>query len=190
MTAPLDLPSSIAPATAKAATAELKLRQEAGGPESVKKRTFARWEAMAGYAFIAPWLVGFFVFTLGPMLYSLYLSFTKYDPRGAAAPHWIGLDNYIFALTNVGQRPLAVNLKCDPERAHGLREAYPAVQPGWHMNKRHWNTVTVDGSLPEGLFEAMVDHSYELVVKGLRRDDREKLERLGRMKAGLSDPAS
>lgn len=65
-----------------------------------KKRLLARREALEGYAFISPWLIGFLVFTLGPMAYSLYLSFTRYDPRGLAGPRWIGLNNYTFALTN------------------------------------------------------------------------------------------
>jgi predicted DNA-binding protein (MmcQ/YjbR family) len=86
----------------------------------------------------------------------------------------------IFALTNVNQAPLAINLKCDPEWAHVLREAHAAVQPGWHMNKRHWNTVTVDGSMAEAELHAMIDHSYALVVKGLKRADREQLEQLAR----------
>lgn len=89
----------------------------------------------------------------------------------------------MFALTNVNQRPLAINLKCDPEWSHVLREACPAVQPGWHMNKQHWNTVTVDGSLPDAEIERMIDHSYELVVKGLKKADREQLERLARLLA-------
>jgi predicted DNA-binding protein (MmcQ/YjbR family) len=90
----------------------------------------------------------------------------------------------IFALTNVNQAPPAFNLKCDPEWAHVLREAHAAVQPGWHMNKRHWNTVTVDGSIGEAELHAMIDHSYALVVKGLKRADREQLERLARLLDG------
>jgi multiple sugar transport system permease protein len=69
-----------------------------------KPGKFSRWEAIEGYLFISPWLIGFFVFTLGPMLYSLYLSFTQYDPRGTAAPHWIGLANYAYAFNNVDEK--------------------------------------------------------------------------------------
>lgn len=86
----------------------------------------------------------------------------------------------VFALTNVNQAPPAINLKCDPEWAHVLRETHAAVQPGWHMNKRHWNTVTVDGSIDEAEIHAMIDHSYALVVKGLKRADREQLDKLTR----------
>lgn len=75
-------------------------------PEPIEKAggSAARWEAIAGYAFISPWLAGFFIFTLGPMLYSLYLSFTRYDPRGAASPEWVGLANYVYAFTNVDEK--------------------------------------------------------------------------------------
>jgi multiple sugar transport system permease protein len=69
-----------------------------------KPGKFSRWEAVEGYLFISPWLIGFFIFTLGPMLYSLYLSFTQYDPRGAAAPRWIGLANYAYAFNNVDEK--------------------------------------------------------------------------------------
>jgi multiple sugar transport system permease protein len=68
------------------------------------KNGASRWEAIAGYAFISPWLLGFFIFTLGPMAYSLYLSFTRYDPRGAAPPKWVGLENYAYAFTNVDEK--------------------------------------------------------------------------------------
>lgn len=71
---------------------------------SQPKGTFSRWETIAGYLFISPWLLGFFIFTCGPMAYSLYLSFTKYDPRGAAPPTWVGLDNYAYALQNVDEK--------------------------------------------------------------------------------------
>jgi predicted DNA-binding protein (MmcQ/YjbR family) len=87
----------------------------------------------------------------------------------------------MFALTNVKEPVLSFNLKCDPEWAHVLRETYPAVKPGWHMNKQHWNTVTVDGSIPEAELLQLIDHSYDLVVKGLKKADREQLERLARL---------
>jgi predicted DNA-binding protein (MmcQ/YjbR family) len=73
----------------------------------------------------------------------------------------------IFALTDVKALPLTVNLKCDPDLAVELRERYTAVQPGYHMNKIHWNTVELDGSLSDDEVKKMIDHSYELVVKGL-----------------------
>ncbi|MEZ4646101.1 MAG: MmcQ/YjbR family DNA-binding protein [Chloroflexota bacterium] len=71
--------------------------------------------------------------------------------------------------------PLRINLKCDPNDALFLRDIYTAVQPGYHMNKRHWNTVIYDGSIPLDVFHSMIDDSYDLVVKTLRKADREKL---------------
>lgn len=81
----------------------------------------------------------------------------------------------MFALTSPDDFPPSVNLKCDPERAVELRERYPAVQPGYHMNKKHWNTVIIDGSIPQREILEMIDHSYDLVVKGLKKADREQL---------------
>ncbi|MCX4700849.1 MmcQ/YjbR family DNA-binding protein [Streptomyces sp. NBC_01373] len=84
----------------------------------------------------------------------------------------------LFALTNLDARPLTVNLKCDPEDAIRLRGDYPGlVIPGYHMNKRHWNTVTVDGGLPDRLVRELVEDSYDLVVAGLPRADRLRLDR-------------
>ncbi|GAA4025933.1 MULTISPECIES: MmcQ/YjbR family DNA-binding protein [Streptomyces] len=84
----------------------------------------------------------------------------------------------LFALTNLDARPLTVNLKCDPEDAIRLRGEYPGlVIPGYHMNKRHWNTVTVDGGLPDRLVRELVEDSYDLVVAGLPRADRLRLDR-------------
>lgn len=73
----------------------------------------------------------------------------------------------LFALTDPGDMPPTMNLKCDPERALALRDQYAAIQPGYHMNKRHWNTLTLDGSLPAALVRELINHSYELVVNGL-----------------------
>jgi predicted DNA-binding protein (MmcQ/YjbR family) len=84
----------------------------------------------------------------------------------------------IFALTNVEKLPLAVNLKCDPELAVELRDRYPAVQPSYHMNKTHWNTVELDGSIPAAKVREMIDHSYERVVASLKREERRKLEQV------------
>jgi predicted DNA-binding protein (MmcQ/YjbR family) len=69
----------------------------------------------------------------------------------------------------------AINLKCDPEKAIELREKYPAVTGGYHMNKKHWNTVQLDGSIPDTLLREWIDHSYNEVVKTLSKKDREKL---------------
>lgn len=82
--------------------------------------------------------------------------------------------NKMFALIGDGE-PLQINLKCDPDEAIFLRQMYSAVQPGYHMNKRHWNTVTIDGTVPDEEIRQMVDSSYNLVVKGLKKRDREAL---------------
>ncbi|MFN3237159.1 MAG: MmcQ/YjbR family DNA-binding protein [Pseudomonadales bacterium] len=69
-----------------------------------------------------------------------------------------------------------MNLKCDPEQALMLRDVFPAVIPGYHMNKTHWNTVLLDGSMPQGEIERMIDHSYSLVVRSLPKVERQRLE--------------
>jgi predicted DNA-binding protein (MmcQ/YjbR family) len=77
-------------------------------------------------------------------------------------------------LTNeAGQ--VRVNLKCDPEQAVVLREKFPAVHPGHHMNKKHWNTVFLDGTVPDGEIQRMIDHSYELVINNLPSDEQARL---------------
>ena len=84
----------------------------------------------------------------------------------------------LFALTRLDGSPLTVNLKCDPEDAIRLREEYEGlIIPGYHMNKRHWNTVTVDGGLPDRLVRELVEDSYDLVVAGLPRAERLRLDR-------------
>ncbi|MGA4848780.1 MmcQ/YjbR family DNA-binding protein [Streptomyces sp. G5(2025)] len=86
----------------------------------------------------------------------------------------------MFALTALGARPLTVNLKCDPDLAVQLRAAHPEIVPGWHMNKRHWNTVTVDGTggtLPARQLRELIEDSYDLVVAGLPRAQRLRLNR-------------
>jgi predicted DNA-binding protein (MmcQ/YjbR family) len=81
----------------------------------------------------------------------------------------------MFALSSLDSRPLKVSLKCEPELAHQLRRSYPAIDPGYHLNKRHWNTVTLDGSLPDELVHDMLEDSYDLVVAGLPRVTRGRL---------------
>ncbi len=78
----------------------------------------------------------------------------------------------MFALVGMNKAPLRINLKCDPFKAELLREQYPAVLPGYHMNKRHWNTVVLDGSIADDTIRAMIDESYALVVKGLPKAKR------------------
>ncbi|MBS1512467.1 MAG: MmcQ/YjbR family DNA-binding protein [Bacteroidetes bacterium] len=71
----------------------------------------------------------------------------------------------IFLLTGLDRQPLQFNVKCNPERAIELREEYPgSIIPGYHMNKKHWNTVIVDGAVPNKLLKEMIEHSYQLVA--------------------------
>jgi predicted DNA-binding protein (MmcQ/YjbR family) len=78
----------------------------------------------------------------------------------------------MFALVAWQEEPLSISLKCDPDEALFLRDIYPAVRPGYHMNKRHWNTVTLDGTIPEAELWRMIDDSYALVVRGLPKSKR------------------
>ena len=82
----------------------------------------------------------------------------------------------MFALTGLNRKPAAVNLKCDPERAMELREEYDGIIiPGYHMSKKHWNTIIFDSRLPESLLHELIDHSYDLVVAGMPRKLRDML---------------
>ena len=71
----------------------------------------------------------------------------------------------IFLLLRLDQHPITFNVKCDPDKAIELRERYPAIQPGYHMNKKHWNTITIDGSLTTRQLQSFIDDSYALVAK-------------------------
>lgn len=85
----------------------------------------------------------------------------------------------IFALTGLDENPAKANLKCNPERAVALREKYPnLIYPGYHMNKKHWNTVEIARDLPHQLVVELIDHSYDLVVKGLTKKLQTALEEL------------
>jgi len=75
----------------------------------------------------------------------------------------------MFALSALDARPLSVSLKCDPGLAVSLRGSYPEITGGWHLNKRHWNSVRLDGSVPERLVREMIEDSYDLVVAKLPR---------------------
>ena len=81
----------------------------------------------------------------------------------------------IFLIANLTP-PTSINLKCDPEKAVELRERYPAVTPGYHMNKRHWNTVMLDNSIQDKLILSWIDDSYNLVANGLTKKEKEKLK--------------
>jgi predicted DNA-binding protein (MmcQ/YjbR family) len=80
----------------------------------------------------------------------------------------------IFALASLDDVPARANLKCDPDLALELRDRYEEVRPGYHMNKKHWNTVEIEGGIPEVELRKMIDHSYELVVKSLPKTTRTK----------------
>jgi len=79
----------------------------------------------------------------------------------------------IFLLMSLDQ-PFSINIKCDPEKAIDLRERYDDIIPGWHMNKKHWNTVILEGSLSAHLIKEMIDASYRLVILGLPKSQQEK----------------
>jgi predicted DNA-binding protein (MmcQ/YjbR family) len=85
------------------------------------------------------------------------------------------VEGKIFALSPLRSRPLTVSLKCEPELAEQLRSAHEEIVPGYHLNKRHWNTVTVDGSLPDAMVRDMVEDSYDLIVAALPKRKREAL---------------
>ncbi|PWJ58897.1 putative DNA-binding protein (MmcQ/YjbR family) [Dyadobacter jejuensis] len=86
----------------------------------------------------------------------------------------------MFLLTGLDEIDVSYNIKCDPELAVDLRAQYPAVQPGYHMNKKHWNTVHIDGSIPTDIQLRWVKDSYDLVVKSLTKALQQELNLLGK----------
>lgn len=83
----------------------------------------------------------------------------------------------MFALTDV-DKFIFLNLKCDPERAVELREGNPGIEPGWHMNKTLWNSVSTNGSVSDNLLRELIDHSYDLIVAGLTKKLKAELNEL------------
>jgi predicted DNA-binding protein (MmcQ/YjbR family) len=81
----------------------------------------------------------------------------------------------MFALSRLAQRPLRVSLKCEPPLAEQLRRSHAAVLPGYHLNKRHWNTVIIDGSMSDQIIKDMIEDSYDLVVSKLPLARRREL---------------
>ncbi|PYM06178.1 MAG: MmcQ-like protein [Verrucomicrobia bacterium] len=81
----------------------------------------------------------------------------------------------MFALVSLDEVPAIANLKCDPDLALDLRDRYEQVRPGYHMNKKHWNTVEIEGGIPEAELCKMIDHSYDLVVQSLPRASHSKI---------------
>lgn len=85
----------------------------------------------------------------------------------------------MFGLLPLERMPAQINLKCDPERSEELRAEYPmGIKPGFHMNKKHWNTLILEEEIEDRLIAELIDHSYELVVAKLRKKDKEVLENL------------
>ncbi|MEI6815968.1 MAG: MmcQ/YjbR family DNA-binding protein [Bacteroidota bacterium] len=82
----------------------------------------------------------------------------------------------VFLLLSMDSIPLSINVKCDPTLALELREKYDTVIPGYHMNKKHWNTIIIDGSIPSTLILSFIDHSYDLIVASLPKDKKEALK--------------
>jgi predicted DNA-binding protein (MmcQ/YjbR family) len=110
-------------------------------------------------------------------------SFREYclKKRAATESMPFGPDNIVFkvegkmfALAALDEVPPRVNLKCDPDLALELRDRYEQVLPGYHMNKKHWNTVVLDGVIPEKEIRKMIDHSYDLVVRSLPKAKRQR----------------
>ena len=100
-------------------------------------------------------------------------------PFGPAALVYKILESKMFALVSWNEDPLRINLKCDPTYALFLREQFAAIRPGYHMNKQHWNTVDLDGSVSEDVLASMIEDSYKLVVQNMTRLDRQLLVFLG-----------
>jgi predicted DNA-binding protein (MmcQ/YjbR family) len=90
------------------------------------------------------------------------------------------VEGKIFAISRLTGSPLEVSLKCEPELAEQLRVTHPAIRAGYHLNKRHWNSVTIDGTLDDELVLSLIEDSYALVVDGLPKRVRERLRTVGR----------
>jgi predicted DNA-binding protein (MmcQ/YjbR family) len=90
----------------------------------------------------------------------------------------------IFAIASLDEIPARANLKCDPDLALELRDRYEQVRPGYHMNKKHWNTIELENGIPEAELRKMIDHSYDLVAKRLIRRTSISRARLSQTKGG------
>jgi predicted DNA-binding protein (MmcQ/YjbR family) len=85
------------------------------------------------------------------------------------------VDEKMFALSSLEQHPTTVNLKCDPEKAIELREQFSDIVEGYHMSKKHWNTINIEGGLKTEFIKKLIDHSYDLVVKGMTKKRQKEL---------------
>lgn len=97
---------------------------------------------------------------------------------------WLKVAGKLFALANITEMKMDskevppfhfINLKCEPEKAIELREEHDEIEPGWHMNKKHWNTLYLNGDLKDSLIKELIDHSYNIVVDSLPKKLREEL---------------
>ncbi len=96
-----------------------------------------------------------------------HLGASEEFPFHPHSPSVFKVGGRVFAISPLDTEPLSVSLKCDPELAERLRDAHPEIRAGYHLNKRHWNTVTLDGSLPDAMVRDLIEDSYDLVVDGL-----------------------
>lgn len=135
-------------------------------------------------------LPGFFFLSYHDMTLEAAYTYLQHFP-GAEETFPFGPQHLVFkvrgkmyALLAFDEIPPRLSLKCDPDRAVQLRDRFPAVQPAYHMNKRHWNMVAIDGSVPAEYLQEMIDHSYALVVAKLLKSQREELAKGGIEDAG------
>jgi predicted DNA-binding protein (MmcQ/YjbR family) len=92
-------------------------------------------------------------------------------------PMVIKVMNKMYALVSISKELLSISLKADPQDAQVQRSMYDSIKPGYHLNKEHWNTVTIDDTIPKEIIIQMIDESFDLVVKGLKKSDKEKVSR-------------
>ncbi len=115
------------------------------------------------------------IYSMGPAALRNYsLSFSGSEETFPFGPEVsvFKVGGKMFALSQLTSSPLKVSLKCEPLLAEQLRESHAAIVPGYHLNKRHWNTVTIDGSLPDRMLKEMIEDSYDLVVNALPKARR------------------
>lgn len=110
--------------------------------------------------------------------YCLSKNGTYEDYPFGPEPLVIKVGSKMFILVSVRGGKTHISLKCDPFIAESFRQQYPAVTPGYHLNKQHWNTIAVDGSIPDQELFWMIDHSYDLVLKSLTKAEKESLGRV------------
>ena len=88
--------------------------------------------------------------------------------------------NRVYGFVGENANPLRITLKCDPDDALALRKQYDAITPGYHTDKKHWNTLVLDGSLPDDLVRELIDHSYDLVVAKMSQARQRQLRSVGK----------